>query len=180
MLRRCKCPRQTAPQSTKELRKPAGRKEDASGSRGGLAGQKEALSWLMTAFPFPNPVFPEVQLHFLTCAVSIIITPSPNIFSSSNKKFNLDFFWPQSSECCRGQMRREVMAVECGAGLRRRECGVGGGQEGLGGGTKRRLHRRGEGEGWGVGEGRGGGFWAQGPESPRQLQRTPMASGLGT
>ena len=24
-----------------------------------------------------NPIFPEVQLHFLTCAISMIITPPP-------------------------------------------------------------------------------------------------------
>ena len=61
----------------KWLKKSAGEEKDASGTQG-PAGQKEVLSWLMTVFKFPNPVFPEVQLHFLTCAVSMIITPTPH------------------------------------------------------------------------------------------------------
>ena len=79
-----------APQSTKEVQEVCRKRDECVRHAEGLAGQKEAPSWLRAAFQLLDPVCPEVQLYFLTCAL-FYNNPPAIYFPFPIQMFQIDF-----------------------------------------------------------------------------------------
>lgn len=79
-----------APQSTKEVQEVCRKRDECIRHARGPAGQKEAPSWLRAAFQLLDPVFPEVQLYFLTRAV-FYDKPPATYFPFPIQMFQIDF-----------------------------------------------------------------------------------------